>query len=423
MKLKSILCFLAVAFSLSVSAQNLRFVANATSPGYVSPTEINVEGYTVDDYAIFDLVIENLGDGSFSLAGWEGTINWGTFVFHSPLQNIGGANSPFELVSGVEGLPTSQVLPADQTGAPTTSTGSNPGGVFRGGAVILNQEERPNTGTLILGRWRLYPARFHDSAGNARDVVSCVSSEEFVRFVANDISSDRHIIAKSDATAASSSEVTFNEADLTVRLVNASAGRKKLDTNQDTFLDARDLLPWIRCVLGAGAVDGAADCGSLSGDALAQVYDANCDGSVSAGDLTLAVRRIVNSITRSNKKSTYYDLEAGAGTLVLKPAEGAGSLFATSLMPRGGQFADDAFISQAAINKGWNLVTHRIPGSDQLNIVLFNVSGDEVFPEVNVNYSAQNKMSYFMGRVDAFDQNNAPVSVDTSKVSFETIKN
>lgn len=423
MKLKSILCFLAVAFSLSVSAQNLRFVANSASPGYVSPTEINVSGYTVNDYAIFDLVIENLGDGSFNLAGWEGTINWGTFVFHSPLQNIGAANSPFELVSGVEGLPTSQVLPADQTGAPTTTTGSNSGGVFRGGAVILNQEERPNTGNLILGRWRLYPARFHDSAGGTRDITSCVSSEEVVRFVANDISSDRHIIAKDDATAATSSEVTFNEADLTVRLTNGDAGEIKLDTNRDNLRDARDLLPWIRCVLGAGAADNVADCNNLAGDALVQLYDANCDGTVSAGDLTLAVRRIVGAITRSNKNTTFYDLEAGNGTLILKPAEGAGSIFTTSLMPRGGQFAEDASISQAAVNKGWNLVTNRVAGSDQLNIVLFNLTGDEVFPEVSVNYSADKKMSYFMGRVDAFDYKNAPVSVDTSKVSFETIKN
>ncbi len=417
MKLKSILCFLAVAFSLSVSAQNLRFVANSASPGYVSPTEINVAGYTADDYAIFDLVIENLGDGSFSLAGWEGTINWGTFIYNSPLQNIGGANSPFELVSGVEGLPTSQVLPADQSGAPTTTTGSNSGGVFRGGAVILNQEERPSTGTLILGRWRLYPARFHDTVGNTRDIVSCISSEEFVRFVANDISSDRHIIAKADATAASSSEVTFNDADLTVRLVNADAPGRKLDITGDNLVDPRDLLPYVNCILGGGA------CNGLTGDDLAQLYDANCDGNASAGDLTLAVRRIVNSITRSSKNTSFYDLEAGSGTLVLKPAEGAGSVFTTSLMPRGGSFVDDAFLSQADINKGWNLVSTRIPGSDQLNLVLFNMSGDEVFPNVHVNYTADKKMSYFMGRVDAFDQNNRPVSVDTSKVSFETVKN
>lgn len=416
MKLKSILCLLAAAFCVSAFAQpSLALIVNAETPGRTGDHDVDVSAYTADQYITVDLVLRDLGTGAFRLAGWEGSINWGTFVFNSPLENVGAANAPFELVTGAGGLPTSQILPADDAGQPTTSTGSNILGTFRGGAVILNNDERPNTGTLVLGRWRLYPARFHDINGGDRDIVSCVSNVEYIRFVANDISADRHIIAKEDATAASSSEVTFADADLEVRLNNASVTRRKLDLTGEGNISSSDLLRFITCLF--------QDCSTLLPDVdeRLQVMDANCDGRIATSDLLPALRRYSGNLTRKNKNTVVYDLAEGEGTLVFQPAPVAGSLFMTSLVPRGGSFGDVS-LPQSAIDKGWNIHAMDMVGSDQLNIVLYNLNGDQEVPEIHVGYQAGASMSYYMGSVETLDQNEKFVRFDTSKVSFQTIQ-
>jgi hypothetical protein len=407
--MKKVIGLMLVLMALPAFSADLLVRAKSGTPGYVDDKTIDVNGLAPGDKIVLQLVLENL---DFTLAGFEGEFQFPTWLVLVDVTAVGTPTTPYTTE-----LPTTQKLPADAAGNDTATTFRNDKGYARVGGVITDPAMRPNSGDWVLAEFCfILGADFYSES-------TCISAAEVLRFLACDTgAANCHIIADDAAAAVA---VTYDNASMTVDMVNTGTTFVKGDVNGSGDRTTLDVGPLIQC-----AVFGQAATGCPLTGAPAEEYntkaDVNCSGSVTTLDIGPLIQRVTGQANRpSNKRMNYNELAANDGVLTM-PGGAKAMVVGVELQVQGKVgFPAAPQLDKDAIDAGWQVSANHIQGANVYKYLLFNMSGtDGIVPDIQIPYEVMGeKARVGVALVETYAADNRPVDYAPSLGRYDLIEN
>ncbi|PIE03170.1 MAG: hypothetical protein CSA81_03295 [Acidobacteria bacterium] len=357
--------------------------------GYIDANNhLDVSGMPDGSLVVFDVVMTGL---DFTLGGYEFKVDYPVNLLSLSTDDAewqaGAATSAIYVGSGMTAGSDIQWLPANADGTRNASTVANDYGTFRVGMLWTNAASRPDGSTTpitdTIGRIS-FVLDGRANCSSLSETVSITLTSSDPQYVPDaDIfangAAERVVVGSSDA------EVTFGEPGLYVRAdADANGDRNALDTLAAAYCSIAGQNDSVCC--------SGHDWSAESADVFLQVFDYNCDGSVTALDLLGNALLTVGDGNRSvSKNMKRIAMTKANGSVNMGFGNVKGGMGFVSLAYDNMVF-DTPSISNEAESKGWSLVYSL--ETDTLNMAVFNVkSMNTDIPQINLTYKSKGEGS------------------------------